>query len=59
VDQTRREIRADLFRVHLLRGRGLIERGLINSYSSSRERRGRRPAAMELFMRELCRRADR
>jgi len=27
VDQTRREIRADFFRMHLLRGRGLIERG--------------------------------
>jgi hypothetical protein len=53
VDQTRREIRADLFRVHLLRGCGLIGRGLINSYSSSRERGGRWPAAMELLVREL------
>jgi hypothetical protein len=53
VGQTRREIRADLFRVHLLRGGGLIARGLIDSYSHSRERGRWWPAAMELLMREL------
>jgi len=57
MDQTRREIRADLFRVHLLRGCDLIERGLIDSYPNSRERGWWRPAAMELLMRELRRRA--
>jgi hypothetical protein len=59
VDQTDAEKRADLFRVHLLRRRGLIERDLItakakvDSHPYSRQRGGGRLAAMELCMLQL------